>query len=221
MGLEEKLSYNFENKDLLEQALTHPSSKKTKSAKDYERLEFLGDSILGFVIAKILYNEFPNEAEGKLAKRKAAIVSKETLSEIAKEISLGQHLILGVGEDQIGGRENNSNLENALEAIIAAIFLDGGIKETIRVVKYLFSNVIKKMEKPPKDPKSRLQEWAQSQSLNLPEYKVTSMTGPAHQPEITVQLKVGDIEEEFTASSKKEAERYVAAMAISQIEADK
>jgi ribonuclease-3 len=140
--IEEKIGYKFKNPQLLKQALTHPSSKKNRNEKDYERLEFLGDSVLGLLVSEILYSGFPNENEGKLAKRRAAIVCRDSLYNVAKHFSLGEYLILGVGEIQIGGRDNKANLENALEALIAAIYLDGGIESARSFVKKFFADFI-------------------------------------------------------------------------------
>ena len=216
--IEEKIGYDFKDKKLLKQALTHPSSKKNKNSQDYERLEFLGDSVLGLLISEILYNNYPKEKEGQLAKRRAAIVCRDSLYKIAKKISLGEHLILGVGENQIGGRENKANLENALEALTAAIYLDGGIEAVRSFVEKFFSKFIKDMQKPPKDPKSSLQEWAQARGFDLPKYEVMSMQGPSHEPIIEIQLSLGEHKVVQTSSSRKEAERLAAEKLLQKIE---
>ncbi len=215
--IEEKLGYSFKDKTLLTQALTHPSSKKNKNEKDYERLEFLGDSVLGLLVSEILYSQFPDENEGKLAKRRAAIVCRDTLYEIAKGFSLGEYLILGTGEDQIGGRNNKANLENALEAMTAAIYVDGGVEAAREFVNKFFIDFIKNMEAPPKDPKSKLQEWAQARGLQLPQYKVVSITGPSHEPEIKVELSLDKYVEEYTASNRKDAERLAAEQLLKKL----
>lgn len=215
--LEDIIGYSFKDKKLLKQALTHPSSKKSKSSPDYERLEFLGDSVLNLLVSEILYANYPDENEGKLAKRRAAIVCRESLFKIAKEITLGEHMILGVGEAQIGGRENKANLENALESLTAALYLDGGLETARAFVKKFFSQFIAEMQKPPKDPKSQLQEWAQARGLELPKYKVVSITGPSHEPQIEVELKLGEHSATHTASSRKEAERLAAEKLIKKM----
>jgi ribonuclease-3 len=216
--IEEKIGYKFKNPQLLKQALTHPSSKKNRNEKDYERLEFLGDSVLGLLVSEILYSGFPNENEGKLAKRRAAIVCRDSLYNVAKHFSLGEYLILGVGEIQIGGRDNKANLENALEALIAAIYLDGGIESARSFVKKFFADFINNMEKPPKDPKSQLQEWAQAKGMEIPKYEVLSIIGPSHEPEIEIELTVGEYKERHKASSRKEAERLAAEKLLNKIE---
>lgn len=219
--IEEKLGYSFKDKKLLKQALTHPSSKKNKTALDYERMEFLGDSVLGLVVSEILYKNYPQEKEGQLAKRRAAIVCRDSLYKIAKKISIGEYLILGTGEDQIGGRNNKANLENTLEAITAAIYLDGGLEEARKFIERLFSTFIESMQSPPKDPKSQLQEWAQARGLELPKYEVISITGPSHEPAIEIKLSLGEYNVTHTASSRKEAERVSAEKLIEKIEKNK
>lgn len=219
--LERKIGYSFKNKKLLTQALSHSSSKKHKTSIDNERLEFLGDSVLGLLISEILYSNYPDENEGKLAKRRAATVCRDSLYIIAKNISLGEHLILGVGEEQIGGRDNKANLENALEAVTAAIYLDGGIENARNFADRLFKDFIADMESPPKDPKSKLQEWAQAKGYGLPKYEVASITGPSHEPQITVKLILNNYNTEKTSTSRKEAERLAAEEILNKIENDK
>jgi ribonuclease III len=219
--IEQKIGYEFKDKKLLKQALTHPSSKKNKNSQDYERLEFLGDSVLGLLVSEILFKNYPSEQEGMLAKRRAAIVCRDSFYEIAKKLSLGEHLILGVGENQIGGRENKANLENALEALTGAIYLDGGIESARKFVEKNFSKFIAAMKKPPKDPKSMLQEWAQSKGMDLPKYDVISMTGPSHEPKIEVQLTLGELKVSKTASSRKEAEKLAAEKLLEKISTGK
>jgi ribonuclease III len=220
-NLENKIGYSFKNKKLLTQALSHSSSKKHKTSIDNERLEFLGDSVLGLLISEILYRNYPDENEGKLAKRRAATVCRDSLCLIAKKISLGDYLILGTGEEQIGGRDNKANLENALEALTAAIYLDGGIENARNFADKLFKDFIAEMENPPKDPKSRLQEWAQAKGFGLPKYEVQSITGPSHEPQITVKLSLNEYVAEKVSSSRKEAERLAAEELIKKIENEK
>lgn len=218
--LEQIIGYNFKDKTLLKNALTHPSANKKRRETDYERLEFVGDSVLSLIISEILYNLYPKEREGSLAKRRAAIVCKQSLAEIAKQINLGEFLILGVGEDQSGGRENDANLENGLEALIAAIYFDNGLTEAKKFIEKLFSDFIKAMKTPPKDPKSKLQEWAQSNSLPLPEYEIISISGPSHEPEIKVKVNLDGKNQIIVASSRKEAERIAAQKLIEELNID-
>lgn len=219
--IEQKIGYEFKNKKLLKQALTHPSSKKHKNEKDYERLEFLGDSVLGLIISEMLYESFPDENEGKLAKRRAAIVCRDSLYVIAEKLSIGEDLILGVGESRIGGRNSKANLENALEAIIAAIYLDGNLRAARAFVKKNFSELIMKMDGPPKDPKSTLQEWAQANGYDLPKYNIISMTGPSHEPEIKIEVVLGKYSADHTASSRKVAEMIAAEKLLKEIKKNK
>lgn len=208
--IEKTIGYKFCDKSLLEQALSHPSSKKNNKSRDNERMEFLGDSILGFIIAEELYQKFPIEHEGDLAKRKSAIVCRETLAGAAREINLDKCLILGHGEDQSGGRDNDANLENAFEALIAAIYLDSGLENTYKFVDEFLSDKINLMKDPPKDPKSKLQEYLQGIGKDIPEYKVKSITGPPHNPVIEVELEVDGKVVSKASTSKKKAERLVA-----------
>ena len=216
--IEKNIGYNFKNKTLITQALTHPSSKKNKDSKDYEKLEFLGDSVIGFVISKMLYFKHPEENEGSLAKRRAGVICKDSLAQIAEDIQLGNELILSTGEEQSGGRENKANLENAMEALIAAIYLDSDIETIEKIIEKLFSSYLDKMKKPPKDAKSQLQEWAQGQGYDLPNYNVKSIEGPSHKPEIEVELKLNDKIVIVKSSSKKRAEMIAAEKMLEKLD---
>jgi ribonuclease-3 len=209
--LENSLSYTFKDPQILQQALTHPSMKIGRKVADYERLEFLGDSIIGFVVSDIIYKNYSTEDEGKLAKRKAAIVSRDSLAAIARKLKINESMILSHGEEALGGRNNPANLENVIEALAAALYLDGGIEVARKFIEVNFAETINKMITPPKDPKSALQEWAQSKGLNLPLYDMVEMSGPSHLPQITIKLTVGEHEPVIAkAGSKKDAERIAA-----------
>ncbi len=174
-------------------------------------MEFLGDSILGFLVSKKLYEVFPNEAEGDLAKRKSAIVCKSTLAEVARNVGLDEYIILGNGEDKGGGRDNDANLENAFEALVAAIYLDDGIVAVDKLIDLVLSDKIRLMKEPPKDPKSTLQEQLQAAGREIPAYDVISIEGPSHQPDIKVSLKLDDgLEVRASSNSRKKAERIAA-----------
>jgi ribonuclease-3 len=215
---EEIISYKFKNQKILQQALTHPSLKIERKVSDYERLEFLGDSIIGFVVSEIIYKNYATESEGSLAKRKASIVSRDSLSKIAKTINLGDFLLLSHGENSLGGRNNPANLENAFEALVAAIYLDGSIEDAKDFIYKFFAGTIKQMVAVPKDAKSTLQEWAQSKGYELPKYELASMAGPAHAPEITIKLSIEGFEPIMaTSGAKKEAERLAAEKMLLQI----
>lgn len=170
--LEKKLNYTFKDKKLLEEALTHPSMSYNKKHFNYEKLEFLGDSILSMVIIEYLFKKHTNETEGELSKRKAFLVSKDVLYQIAKNIELGKFIIMTAGQEQCGGRSNINNLENVVEAIIGAMYLDANLE----VVKNFILNTWVKFDeekiKAPKDPKSELQEIIQKKFKVLPEYKL-------------------------------------------------
>ncbi len=181
------LTYQFQNPALLKQALTHPS---VSGSRNYERLELLGDSVLSLVITERLLALYADEAEGDIVKRRAALVNGTSLAEVAKEIGLGEQLILGESELQGGGRENMRNLENAMEAVIGAVYEDGGLAAAREVVLQLFEARITDMKTPPKDPKTTLQEWAQGLGKPLPEYKLIGQTGPSHAPEFVVEVRV-------------------------------
>jgi ribonuclease-3 len=208
--LQNNINYQFEDIDLLREALTHPSKKSAFGGKDYERMEFLGDSVLSLAISEILYQKYKDEREGSLAKRRAALICRDKLAIVAKEIGLDREILLGKGEEQTGGRENKANLENCLEALIAAIYLDGGLSSVKKVISILFNKHISEHIEPPKDPKSQLQEYTQSQGLGLPEYEVVSVSGPDHEPIIEVSVTFQDHQIKQKASSKRKAEKIAA-----------
>ncbi len=206
--------YNFKDESLLEEALSHPSV--AEDGKNYERLEFLGDAVLSLVVSEMLYTNFPDEKEGALAKRRSALVCGETLSKVAQEIGLGEHIRMGVGEDASGGRENPANLENAMEAVIAALYLDGGLEVAREFVLKNLEPLAQEMTSPPKDPKTHLQEWAQARGLPVPEYRVVSEEGPSHEPVFTVEVGLpGYPPAQAQGASKRKAEREAAANMLS------
>ena len=211
-----KLGYEFRDVGLLEQALTHPSvvSGRTKRRfTEYERLEFLGDRVLGLVMAEVLYQHFPNDPEGDLAKRHVALVRREALARVATLIHLGDYLTLSVGEDGAGGRLNPGLLADACEAVIGALFVDGGFEVAKTFVRTHWIPLLAELSAPPKDAKTRLQEWAQAQGLGLPQYKVTGQQGLAHNPVFVVEVRVnGPVAvASGTGSSKRMAEQAAAA----------
>lgn len=173
-----RLNYDFKNAALLKQALTHCSV----GAVNYERLEFLGDSILSFVIADALYQKFPEKSEGELSRLRAYLVKGEMLAEIAVEIELGDVLYLGPGELKTGGFRRASILADALEAIFGAVFLDSGIESCQRVILTLFQSRLddENLTHTLKDAKTRLQEYLQGNKMPLPRYKLTTIEGEEH-----------------------------------------
>lgn len=216
--MEDKLDYEFKDKALLTKALTHPSYASENSTKSYERLEFLGDSVLGLIISELLFEKFPDEQEGELARRRSALVCGSTLSKVAKTFNLGMDILMGTGEEANGGRDNDANLENTLEAIIGAIYLDGGLDPAKKYVLSHFSELTHSMTEPPKDAKTSLQEWAQGRGLPLPEYITVCIEGPSHAPDFTVEVTVEDNGVGIgNGSSKKRAEREAARHLFEQI----
>ena len=216
--LKNALGYEFTSSVVLDQALTHRSLAKTPQAS-YERLEFLGDRILGYVIADLLLDAFPNEQEGALAKRHADLVRRETLAEVAQEAGLGGHIIMSRGEVDAGGRENQAILSDVCEALIAAIYRDGGIQPARRFIERYWEQRVRAPSAPPEDAKTKLQEWAQGRGLPLPKYTVVDRQGPAHAPEFTIELKIAtQVPIRATGTSKQAAEQAAAAEMLALVQ---
>ncbi len=219
--LESLIDYKFNNKNLINEALTHPSithKNKKKELVNYERLEFLGDAVLGLVIAELLLYQYPNEDEGGLAKRLAALVKGESLAEIAINLGIGKYIKMSDGEESMGGRNNPRNIENTLEAIIGAIYLDGGLEPASDFIKKHWQSLAQKMLQPPKDPKTHLQEWAQGNGYKIPEYDIIEMVGPSHAPIFTVRLSIeGQEDVSARGDSKKKAEREAATIMLKKL----
>jgi ribonuclease III len=202
------IGHIFKNPALLELALTHPSADKSKNN---QRLEFLGDAVLGTVIAKLLYELFPNEPEGELARRHAALVRGETLAQMGRDIGIGAAINLASSEAKLGGRDNPSNLEDAVEALIGALYLDGGLQAAENFIFPRWKKLAEKTVAPPKDAKTALQEWAQARGLPVPTYRVKEATGPAHAPEFTMEVTLpGYPTARASAASKRAAEQLAA-----------
>ena len=208
--LEASLGYSFQDPELFSQALTHRSAGKIQN----ERLEFLGDAILDMVIAERLFASYPQATEGELSRMRANLVNGDVLAEIAVGIGLGQHLQLGAGERKSGGKRRVSILADALEAVIAAIYLESGLSEAGNVIERLFSDRLtsRDISKPRKDSKTRLQELMQAQGYPLPDYRVKKVTGEAHDQTFTVDCHVAPLEEpqSGTGKSKRIAEQEAA-----------
>ncbi|MDE3036903.1 MAG: ribonuclease III, partial [Pseudomonadota bacterium] len=184
--------------------LTHPSAGRGKSN---QRLEFLGDAVLGAVVARLLYDAYPAEQEGELARRLAALVRGETLTAVARGIGLGETLTLSAGER----RDTASNLEDALEALIGAVYLDGGMAAAEAFILSRWTELSRNIVVPPKDAKTSLQEWAQARTLPVPVYALIESTGPAHAPQFTIEVTVqGYPPAQAQAASKKLAEQAAA-----------
>ncbi len=217
--LQKQLNYQFIDAELLKQALTHRSAK----GKNNERLEYLGDSILGFVTANNLYKQFPKANEGQLTRLRSQLVKEKTLAEIAAELELGDLLRLGGGELKSGGYRRASILSDALEAVFGAIFLDSGIEEIERVISELYTSRYQKLclDKAEKDPKTRLQEWLQSRQLELPLYHVDREEGQDHNKSYWVicQVEHNNLITEGQGSSRRKAEQAAAKKMIDAITA--
>ncbi len=190
-ALEDVLGHRFRDRALLARALRHPSAAERHS-DSYQRLEFLGDRVLGLVVAAMLIERFPEEKEGALARRFAALVRRDTLARVARELELGRHVELGHGEDTGGGRDNPANLADACEAVIAALYLDGGLDAARGFVRVHWEPLMAEDAAPPSDAKTALQEWAQSTLGLLPVYRTIATAGPAHAPRFEVEVRVGD-----------------------------
>lgn len=209
--LEATLGYSFRDARLLELALTHRSLTRDGGDISNQRLEFLGDAVLGLVIADMLYQLFPTEAEGDLSKRLVSLVNGEQLADIAQTLKLGEQLLMSGGEEEQGGRTNRSNLEDACEALLGAIYRDGGLEAARAVVDRFWRPYAEKMKAPPKDAKTTLQEWVQARGLPLPEYALISADGPSHAPLFVVEVRVNGHEPiRAEAGVKKTAERLAA-----------
>ncbi len=222
----EALGYKFVDTALLHEALTHSSvnmpfrgqGESSLASANYERLEFLGDRVLGLVIADTLLERYPYEAEGALAKRHAMLVSRETLSQIAREIDLSSNLISA--KNDRNDEKNQSVLADALEAVIAALYRDGGLACTASFIERHWHLAMSSASTPPQDAKSSLQEWAMSKALPLPNYTEISREGPPHEPIFTVAVSVtGYPEAKAQGSSKRIAEQKAAAVLFKIIEA--
>lgn len=208
-----KLDYQFKNPDLLDEALTHVSAPKS-SGKSYQRLEFLGDRVLGLAIAETLYKTFRNAPEGELSRRLAELVRRESCAEIAVAWDVGPHLKLGAGEAHSGERRNPTILADVCEAIIGAVFLDGGYEAARDLVERSFQGLLQAPRRPLRDPKSALQEWAQGRGLPPPTYTVAEQTGPDHAPKFRVMVKVKGAETEFGHGTSKRIAEQAAARSL-------
>ena len=219
--LEGRLGYTFRDRSFLEEALTHRSSTNEVSGgiSDNQRLEFFGDSILGFLISHSLYVRFPDAREGDLTRMRAALVDEQNLFKVAAHLDVGSFLLLGKGEEKGGGREKRSILADACEALIAAVFLDGGIRAARKVVRRLFvasDNIT--LSGAARDYKSELQELVQSRSVPAPKYELTGVDGPDHEKQYTISVLLEGIPAgSGRGRSKKEAQQAAAREALAAL----
>lgn len=216
-ALSQITGYGFVDQELLTLALTH----RSKGSCNYERLEFLGDSILGFVIADWLYRAYPDLAEGKLSRIRASLVRKETLAMIARDLNLSEHLILGEGELKSGGFNRDSILADAVESLIGAIYLDSDIEHAAQFILTKFEPYFESLasRKNFKDAKSQLQELMQKRGLPLPVYKIIRTSGEQHEQAFTVQCELTELQlkQQATAPSRRIAEQQAAAELLEQL----
>lgn len=211
-NLQSALGYEFKDISLLEMALTHSScDKKTPDGRkmNNERLEFLGDRVLNFTVAQMLFEMFPNEPEGKLSKRHAALVRQETLAVIAQDIGIAEAIKLGKGENATGGREKPTILSDAMEAVLAAVYLDDCFSTAEALIRKHWSPVVSQVEL--KDAKTRLQELLQAQGAGLPEYKLKETLGEAHARTFVFAVKAASGEVGYGEGSSKQTAQQAAA----------
>ena len=222
--LEQAIGYRFRDRGLLEHAMTHTSRANedvSGGVVDNESLEFLGDAVLGFIIADILFAEFPDFDEGQKSKGKAAVVSTAALARLADRLRLGDHLLLGRGEEKTGGRQKQALLADGYEALIAAIYVDGGIEQARAFIVREFHDLLADVRRngtAGSDHKSALQELLQSRELPLPDYRLVGTQGPDHQKLFRVEVVVsGESLADATGTSKKEAEQEAARAALQKL----
>lgn len=240
------IGHDFARPELLEMAMTHPSAAgrgrtrrpragkgttatpattaKTRAARlpaklaDNQRLEFLGDRVLGLIVAEMLFNRFPAEDEGALAKRFAALVRQEGLAQVAHDLDIGRFLTLSRGEEESGGRDNPATLADACEAIIGALYLDGGIAAARRFIERHWQQMMAAELMPPQDAKTALQEWAQAAGLKLPRYSVIRSEGPPHDPVFEIEAMVeGHAPARGAGRSKRAAEQAAATQLLASV----
>lgn len=217
-ALQDALAYHFRDESLLMQALTHPS---TKEAADNQRLEFLGDAVLGFTVSDLLYRKYPGRPEGELTARRATLVCEETLCRLARGLNLGPWLRMGHGEESTQGREKPSILADAMEAVLAAVYLDGGVEAAAALVARLYRDEEALSALRGRDDKGLLQTYTQAHELGLPEYALLSQSGPAHERRFVVEARVaGRALATAEGPSKKAAEQAAARQALQTLDPD-
>lgn len=212
--------YSFTDVTLLHRALTHSSAvaDTPHAADNNERLEFIGDRVLGLAVAEMLYRRYPDEAEGDLAKRLTALVQQAALVRVAQAQDIGRHLRLSAAETKVGLRD--AMLADAVEAVIGAIFLDGGYSAAAVVIAAHWAPFLEADLAPPEDPKTALQEWVQARGLPLPRYETVGQSGPDHAPQFTVRASIaGTAPVEATASNKRLAEKEAARILLETVSA--
>jgi ribonuclease III len=218
--LERRLGYQFKDRGLLREALTHGSATRWrgKPRRTNERLEFLGDRVVGLAVAELLIRRYPDEPEGALSSRLSGLVSEPALAEAARELDLGAWLKVARSEEEAGGRERPALLADAFEALMGAVYLDGGWEAAAAVARRCAEPRLETMVGPPRDPKTALQEWTQSRGLGLPKYRVTRTFGPAHAPTFEIAASLGDFASATaTGGSKRAAEQAAAERLLARL----
>lgn len=215
-ALQRDIGYEFKDTGLLSQALTHRSAARVHN----QRLEFLGDAVLGLLVADALYEKFPDAPEGQLSQRRSKIVNRDALASFARTINLGDLLILGAGERKSGGRQRDSILSDAVEALLGGVYLDGGLTASRMIVERMMSTSLDNDVEQAKDAKTRLQEWMQSAGEPLPDYRVKSVAGQEHDQIFRVECHVSPLSETTHGEgrSRKLAEQDAAAQALRLLE---
>lgn len=215
------LQHTFSQPDLLRQALTHPSAvaeREPRTKLTYDRLEFLGDRVLAIVVARLLFEKFPEAPSGDLARRFNELVRRETLADIAISINLGDHILMGNSDAATGGAANPAILADVLEAILAAIYLDGGLAAAETFIQRHWEDRAAVLVTPPADAKTALQEWAQSLAKPPPSYRVISTEGPPHKPTFLIAVEVdGEAATCGKGSTKRQAEQLAAESMLAAI----
>ncbi|WP_029003174.1 ribonuclease III [Azorhizobium doebereinerae] len=215
-ALEARIGHRFADQDMLALALTHISAVKGAGprVRSYQRLEFLGDHVLGSVVSHMLYATFPNAEEGELSRRLAELVREEACAEVAQDMGLGDHLRLGPGESQSGARQRRAILADVAEAVVAAVYLDGGYTAASGVVERFWRSRLEAPRRPLRDPKTVLQEWAQGRGLPPPAYRDVARTGPDHAPSFRVAVELPGLAAAEADGNSKQAAQKAAASAF-------
>ncbi len=213
--LERALGYRFKDLELLRRALTHSSARKSERPDaDNERLEFLGDRVLGLVVAELMLEAFPEASEGELARRFNRLVQRETCAEIARELSLHDHVILADSEAAAGGRQKDGILADACEAVIGAVFLDGGFAKARKLIAARWTGRAGEVGPVIPDAKTALQEWAQGRGLHIPRYCEIDRSGPAHAPHFQTEVRIDGLPPASGSGPSKRAAEQAAALAL-------
>jgi ribonuclease III len=211
--LEARLGYRFRDADLATLALTHLSAQAA-GGRSYQRLEFLGDRVLGVVVADQLYRSFPLASEGELSMRLAELVRRETCAAIAAEWDVGPHVVLGLGEARGGGRKKAAILSDICESIIGAVYVDGGLEAARDLILRSWGDRLTADSQPARDAKTALQEWAQARALAAPRYEEAARSGPAHAPLFVMRVELPGYQPETGEASSKRAAEQAAAQAF-------